>query len=52
MKTLHRVDIEDPHLYDLVLDSHSLGLTIATELIVKTVEMGRPAKPSDAEAHL
>jgi cytidylate kinase len=53
IKTLHRVDNADPHLYDLVLDSHSLGLTIATELIVKAVEMGRPATvgPSVPDGH-
>ena len=44
VKTMHRVDIADPHHYDLVLDSESLGLTIATEVIVRAVEMGRPAK--------
>lgn len=48
VRTLHRVDIADPHLYDLVLDTHSLGLTIASELIVRTVEMGRPAKATSS----
>ncbi len=47
--TLHRVDIDDSHLYDLVLDSHALGLTIASELIVRAVEMGQPAKPTSDE---
>lgn len=47
VRTLHRVDINDPHLYDMVLDTSSLGLTIASELIVKAVEMGRPEKRSD-----
>lgn len=44
VKTLHRVEIDDPHLYDLVLDSQSLGLSIASELIIRAVEMGRPPK--------
>ena len=42
VKTLHRVDIADPLLYDLVLETHSLGLTIATELVVRAIELGRP----------
>ena len=46
VRTLHRAEIDDPHLYDLVLDSQALGLTIASELIVRAVEMGRPAKAS------
>lgn len=44
VRTLHRVDIADPHQYDLVLDSHSLGLSIAADLIVRTVEAGLPTK--------
>jgi cytidylate kinase len=44
VKTLHRVDVADPHLYDLVLDTESLGLSIATELVVTAVRMGMPAK--------
>lgn len=42
VRTLHRVDPTDPHHYDLVLDSQSLGLTIGVELIVRAVEAGRP----------
>jgi cytidylate kinase len=45
VRTLHRVDAHDPHQYDMVLDSHSLGLTIAVELIVKAVEAGTPPAP-------
>jgi cytidylate kinase len=47
-RTMHRVDATDPHLYDLVLDSNSLGLEIAAEVIVRAVEAGLPqvAKPS------
>ncbi len=44
IRTLHRADVNDIHQYDLVLDSHALGLSIATELILRTVEMGRPKK--------
>jgi cytidylate kinase len=42
VRTLHRADPTDPHQYDLVLDTQSLGLTIAVELIVRAVEAGRP----------
>jgi cytidylate kinase len=41
-RTMYRVDPNDPHLYDLVLDSNSLGLAIAAELIIKAVEAGQP----------
>ena len=44
VRTMHRFDANDPHNYDLVLDSHSLGLPIAAEIIVKTVEAGRLPK--------
>jgi cytidylate kinase len=41
-RTMHRANSSDPHIYDLVLDSNSLGLEIATEIIVHAVEAGRP----------
>jgi cytidylate kinase len=41
-RTMHRMVSGDPHNYELVLDSHSLGLDIATEVIVRAVEAGRP----------
>src|SRR3954464_4603461 len=44
-RTMHRADATDPHNFDLVLDSNSLGLTIATEVIVRTIEAGLPGKP-------
>ncbi len=40
-RTMHRANSNDPHNYDLVLDSHSLGLEIATEIVVHAVEVGR-----------
>ncbi len=43
-RTMHRADPTDPHNFDLVLDSNSLGLSIATEIIVRTVEAGLPPK--------
>ena len=43
-RVMYHVDAADPHHYDLVLDSHSLGLNIAAELIVRAVEAGRPAE--------
>ena len=47
-RALHRVDPTDPHLYDLVLDSNSLGLPIAAEVIVRAVELGMPPRPKPA----
>jgi cytidylate kinase len=41
-RTMHRVDPTDPHQFDLVLDSNSLGLTIAAEVIVRAVKLGLP----------
>ena len=43
-RTMHRMVSADPHNYDMVLDSHSLGLDIATEVIVRAVEAGRPGR--------
>jgi cytidylate kinase len=40
--TMYRVVASDPHNYDLVLDSNSLGLPIAADLIVRAVEAGQP----------
>jgi cytidylate kinase len=44
-RTMYRVDARDPHNYDLVLDSDSLGLPMAVEVIVRAVEFGRPSVP-------
>jgi cytidylate kinase len=41
-RTMYRVEPTDPHNYDLVLDSNSLGLEIAAEVIVRAVESGLP----------
>lgn len=41
-RTMYRADSTDPHNYDLVLDSDSLGLPIAAEILIKTVEEGKP----------
>src|SRR5262249_31565502 len=41
-RTMYHVDAADPHHYDLVLDSASLGVGIAAELIVRAVELGLP----------
>src|SRR5436309_113308 len=41
-RTMHRANCNDPHNYDLVLDSHSLGLEIAAAIIVRAVVAGRP----------
>ena len=44
-RTIYRASADDPHNYDLVLDSESLGLGMASEIIVRAVELGRPAAP-------
>ena len=44
VRTMYRVDSNDPHNYDLVLDSESLGLPIVAEILAKTIEAGRLAK--------
>ena len=41
-RTMYRADPTDPRHYDLVLDSDSLGLAIAVEVIVRAVEAGMP----------
>lgn len=43
VRTMYRRDPDDPHNYDLVLDTDGLGLTIAAEVVVRAVEAGRPA---------
>ncbi|RUL87831.1 cytidylate kinase-like family protein [Tautonia sociabilis] len=50
-RTMFRVDDADPHQYDLVIDTESLGLPIACELIARAVEAGRPgALPTPSRA--
>ena len=44
VRTMYRVDANDPHNYDLVLDSESLGLPIAAEILMRTIEAGRLPK--------
>ena len=41
VRTMYRFDASDPHNYDLVLDSESLGLPIVAEVLVATVGSGR-----------
>ena len=41
-RTMHRANPNDPHNFDLVLDTGSLGLEIAAEVVVRAVEVGRP----------
>jgi cytidylate kinase len=42
-RVMHHADVYDAHFYDLVLDSDSLGLAMAAELIVRAIEFGRPS---------
>ncbi|HEV3162902.1 MAG TPA: cytidylate kinase-like family protein [Isosphaeraceae bacterium] len=44
-RTMYRVNASDPHYYDLVLDSASLGIPIAVEVLVRAVEAGMPPSP-------
>jgi cytidylate kinase len=44
-RTMHRMDSKDPHNFDLVLDTQSLGFEIVAEVIVRAVEAGRPQQP-------
>jgi cytidylate kinase len=46
-RTMYRVDANDPHNYDLVLDTESLGLPIAADLLVRTIEAGRVVKVAE-----
>jgi cytidylate kinase len=41
-RTMYHVDPTDPHNYDLVLDSHSLGFAIAAEIIIAAIKEGLP----------
>ena len=44
VRTMYRFDAADPHNYDLVLDSESLGLSLVADILVATVEAGRAAR--------
>jgi hypothetical protein len=48
-RTMHRADATAPNNFDIVLDSDSLGLDLAAQLIVHAVEAGMPAKPHPGE---
>ena len=39
---MYRVNGADPHNYDMVLDSESLGLEIVAEVLIRAIEAGRP----------
>lgn len=41
IRALHRVDANDPHQYDLVLDTQSLGISLCVEVIAHAVEVSR-----------
>jgi cytidylate kinase len=49
-RTMHRANPNDPHNFDLVLDTYSLGLEIATEMVVRAVDVGRPGGLGAASA--
>src|SRR5262249_17904874 len=41
-RTMHRARSSDPHTFDRVLSSESLGLELAAEILVHGVEVGHP----------
>jgi cytidylate kinase len=41
-RTMHRANPSDPHNFDLVLDTESLGLDLAAEVVMSAVIAGRP----------
>ena len=41
-RTMHRANPNDPHNFDLVLNTDSLGLEIAAEVVISAVRAGRP----------
>ncbi len=50
-RTMYRARSNDPHNYDMVLDSHSLGLAIAAEVIAHAVVVGRPGGLAGGPLH-
>ncbi|MGE3818538.1 MAG: AAA family ATPase [Isosphaeraceae bacterium] len=48
-RTMYRIDSHDPHNYDLVLDSNSLGLAISAEMLIRAIEAGQPEKPAASQ---
>lgn len=49
-RTMYRVNGADPHNYDMVLDSESLGLDIVAEVLIRAVEAGRPGASTNPGA--
>lgn len=49
-RTMYRVDPNDPHNYDLVIDSNSLGLAISAEIIVRAIQAGIPTGKAEGPA--
>ncbi len=47
-RTMHRANPNDPHHFDMVLDTASLSLEVAAEIIVRAIECGRPGGMPDA----
>ncbi len=47
-RTMHRMNSVDPHNYDMVLDTQSLGLDIAAEVIFRAIDAGRPMSSKTA----
>ena len=41
-RTMHRANPNDPHNFDLVLNTGTLGVEMAAEIVINTVAAGRP----------
>jgi cytidylate kinase len=41
-RTMHRANPNDPHKFDLVLNTEGFGLEIAAEVVISAVKAGRP----------
>ena len=49
VRTMYRIDANDPHNYDLVLDSESLGPPIVAEILVRAIRAGGPPRVATIE---
>jgi cytidylate kinase len=50
-RTMHRANSNDPHNFDLVLNTDGLGLEIAAEVVISAVRAGRPSESSPRGRH-
>ena len=48
---MHRANPNDPHNFDLVLNTDGLGLEIAAEVVISAVRAGRPGAMGSRGRH-